>query len=312
MKSRTLGRFEHDVYSWAELICMSVFVHHVEACSEIYGQRFNDLPLVLQIKTVVGTRLALIVHNGKGHIGGLTSRSVNRKNPVICLDIGRFNREEKPASQDVGIIDCPARVKLNPVGKDASVDSSCQTGEDEVTFVIWRKQSRAVASKCRQLQGDIFKRLLVRENGKFILLVLILTQETGIRILCVGPSECKEWRLSGVGGNLKIGIGATHQQAKSTGIVDEIGELCEPFVLLGIVVDRVVTASRVFDSKVILVVTAKSVKTESTFRTSNLETRRNSLVRTAVIRDVSPVQVDTFFRVNVNNAACSETKLSRE
>jgi hypothetical protein len=77
-------------------------------------------------------------------------------------------------------------------------------------------------------------------------------------------------------------------------------------------VDGVVTASRVFDSEVILVVTAKSVKTESTFRPSNLETRRNSLVRTAVIRDVSPVQVDPVFRVNVNNAACSETELSRE
>ena len=62
MKSRTLGRFEHDVYPWAELICMSVFVHHVEACSEIHGQRFKDLPLVLQIKTVIGTRLARRIH----------------------------------------------------------------------------------------------------------------------------------------------------------------------------------------------------------------------------------------------------------
>src|ERR1700730_10217572 len=98
MQSRTLGRFEHDVYSWAELIGMSVLVHHVEACSEIHGQRFKDLPLVLQIKSVVGTRLALIVHNGQGHIGDLTSGSVNRKNLIVCLDIGRFNRQEKPAS----------------------------------------------------------------------------------------------------------------------------------------------------------------------------------------------------------------------
>ena len=58
-----------------------------------------------------------------------------------------------------------------------AVDPSRQAGEDQITFVVRSKQSRAVAAIQRQLNVDIFERLLIRENCKVVLFVLILVLE---------------------------------------------------------------------------------------------------------------------------------------
>src|SRR5271165_1964624 len=183
---------------------MSVLVYDIEPCSEVYRQRLEYFPLVLEIKPVIGAGLALVADDRERDIRGLTSCGINWENLVVRFDPCGFHRKKKPAPQNIGTINCPARIKLNSVGKDASVDSSCQTGEDQIAFIVRCKQGRAVAGKRRHLEADIFERLLICENCKLILLVLILTQGPGIKILrtCSGKSEKR--RLTGIGRNLKI------------------------------------------------------------------------------------------------------------
>ena len=168
-----------------------------------------------------------------------------------------FHCEKKPAPQNIGIIDRPARIKLNSIGKDASVDPSCQAGEDQITFIVRCKQSRAVAGKRCHLKADIFEGLLICENCKVILLVLILAQEPGIKILRAGPGKIKERRLTRIGRNLEIGVGTAQQQANPTRIIDKIGEVRESFILLSPIVDGVVAARWIFDPKIVLFVAAE-------------------------------------------------------
>ena len=242
----------------------------------------------------------------------MISFGINRKNSVIRVDPRGFNVHKKPAPQNIAIIDRPARVELNSIGKDAAVDPSRQAGEDQITFIVRCKQSRAVAAIHRQLDVDIFERFLIRENCKVVLLVLILALELGIIILRARSGERVERRLTRIGRNLEIRIGAIQQQTDSTGIINDIGEICESFILLSPIVGGEVAGCWIFDSKIVLVVAADDVIIEAALGASKLETGEYGVVRTAIVGQIATIEVGAYLGVNVNNAAGSETELSRE
>ena len=98
-----------------------------------------------------------------------------------------------------------------------------------------------------------------------ILLVLIFAQEPGIKILRACFSESKERRLTGISRNLEIGVGPAQQQTDPTGIVDEVGEVCESFVLFSPIVDGIVAACRIFDAQIVLLVAANRVIIKAAF-----------------------------------------------
>ncbi len=65
-----------------------------------------------------------------------------------------------------------------------------------------------------------------------ILLVLILAQAPGVKILRARSSKRKHRRLTRIGRNLEIGIGPAQQQTDPTGIVNDVGEVRKSLVLL--------------------------------------------------------------------------------
>src|SRR5271166_1599439 len=126
---------------------MSVLVYDIETCSKVNRQRLEHFPLVLKIEPVIGASLTLVAGNCEGNVRCLISFGINRKNSVIRVDPRGLNVHKKPAPQNIAIIDRPARVELNSIGKDAAVDPSRQAGEDQITFIVRCKQSRAVAAQ---------------------------------------------------------------------------------------------------------------------------------------------------------------------
>src|SRR5271157_3218000 len=216
MECCTLGSLEHDVHPGAQLICMSVLVYDIEPCSEVYRQRLEYFPLVLEIKPVIGAGLALVANDRERDIRCLTSCGINWENLVVRFDPCGFHRKKKPAPQNIAIIDRPARIKLNSVGKDASVDSSCQSGEDQITCIVRCKQCRAVTAKRRHLKADIFEGLLICENCKVILLVLNLVQVLRIIIVRTGSGKIIERRLTWIVRDLEIRVGTAQQQGNPT------------------------------------------------------------------------------------------------
>ena len=95
--------------------------------------------------------------------------------------------------------------------------------------------------------------------------MLILAQESGIKILRACSSESKKRRLTGISRNLEIGIGSAQQQSDPTGIVDEIGEVCESLVLFSPIMDGIVAGCRILNSKVVLLVAANRVIIKAAF-----------------------------------------------
>ena len=257
----------------------------------------------MKIEPVIGASLTLVADNGERNVRCLISGSINRKNSVIRIDPRGFNVHKKPAPQNIAIIDRPARVELNSIGKDAAVDPSRQAGENQISFIVRCEQSRAVAAKQCQLEVDIFERFLIRENCKVILFVLILAHEPGIRILRERSGEREHRRLGWIGRNLEIRVSAIQQQPDSTGIINDIGEARESFVLLGEVVDGVVPAGPIFDPEIVLVVAADCIIIEAALHTSNLETWKYGLVRTTIVRQVTTSQCGGVFGVNVDNTS---------
>src|SRR5215469_9852146 len=124
------GCLEHQVHPRTELIRVSVLVHHIEACSKVDRQWLEYLPLVLEIKSVVGAGLALVVDDRDRDVRRLNSRRVNRKKLVIRGNPRGLYRDKKPATQNVTIIDGPARVELHTTGKDASIDPTREASEN--------------------------------------------------------------------------------------------------------------------------------------------------------------------------------------
>jgi hypothetical protein len=98
-----------------------------------------------------------------------------------------------------------------------------------------------------------------------ILLVLILAQESGIKILRACSRETKDRRLTRISRNLKIGISSAQQQTDPTGIVNEVGEVCESFVLFSPIVDGIVATYRIFDAQIVLLVAANRVIIKAAF-----------------------------------------------
>ena len=68
----------------------------------------------------------------------------------------------------------------------------------------------------------------------------------------------------------------------------------------------------IFDSKIVLVVAADDVIIEAALGASKLETGEYGVVRTAIVGQIATIEVGAYLGVNVNNAAGSETELSRE
>ena len=98
-----------------------------------------------------------------------------------------------------------------------------------------------------------------------ILLVLILAQESGIKILRACSRETKDRRLTRISRNLKIGIGPAQQKTDPTGIVNEVGEVCESLVLFSPIMDGRVAGCRILNSKVVLLVAANRVIIKAAF-----------------------------------------------
>jgi hypothetical protein len=124
---------------------------------------------------------------------------------------------------------------------------------------------------------------LIGENGKVILLVLILVQELRIIVFRTGAGQLKDWRLAGIVRDLEIRVGTTQEQANPTRIIDQIGEFRESFILLRPIVDGVVGASRIFDSKVVMFIAADDIIVEKALRASDLKTGEDGFVRTAIV-----------------------------
>ena len=119
-------------------------------------------------------------------------------------------------------------------------------------------KSRAIAGKDCHLKADIFEGLLIGENGKVILLVLIFTQVPGIKILRAGSGESEQRRLTWIVRNLEIRVGTAQHQADPTRIIDKIGEVRESFILLSPIVNGIIAAGWIFDPKIVLFVAAES------------------------------------------------------
>ena len=133
-----------------------------------------------------------------------------------------------------------------------------------------------------------------------ILLVLIFAQEPGIKILRACPSESKERRLTRISRNLEIGIGPAQQQTDPTGIVNEVGEVCESLVLFSPIMDGIGAGRRIFNAKIVLLVAANRVIIEAALCTTDLETREYRLTRTAIVRQITTILRGALFSVNVD------------
>jgi hypothetical protein len=59
-----------------------------------------------------------------------------------------------------------------------------------------------------------------------------------------------DWRY------LKIGIGTAQQEANPTRVIDQIGKVGEPFILLSPIVNGAGTAGRILDAQIVLSVAA--------------------------------------------------------
>ena len=96
----------------------------------------------------------------------------------------------------MAIVDCPLRIKLNPVGKDASVHSAGDTIKNEIAFLVRCEQGFAIERESSHLKAEGIKRLLVGEYGVVVLLMLIFVQVAGIELVRagIGPGLFGIWK----------------------------------------------------------------------------------------------------------------------
>ena len=116
----------------------------------------------------------------------------------------------------------------------------------------------------------------------------------GIKILRAGSGESVQRRLTWIVRNLEIRVGTAQDQADPTRIIDKIGKVRESFILLSPIVDGIIAAGWIFDSKIVLFVAAGHVITEATLRATSLETGEYGVVRTAIVRNIATIQIGAY------------------
>ena len=94
---------------------------------------------------------------------------------------------------------------------------------------------------------------MVSQNGVGRLFGLIFIE---LRRIEGGSAHVRERRhLTGIIRNLEVAVVAADEQGKSASIVEDVGQIAEKLVLIGVVMNWVAASRRIFDSDTVMQIT---------------------------------------------------------
>src|SRR5206468_4256567 len=173
--------------------------------------------------------------------------------------------------------------------------------------IIGAKQDRTIKGENRHLHIEIVDLLLIGENGIRILLDLGLIERGRVEFRSSHVSEL--WRLPGIIRNVEITVVAAGQQHESAGVVENVRRVPKHSILVGVVVNRVGGARRIFDPNAIMQITPGEVIIQLPRYTAVLKTWHNCVEASAIDGCVGLLENGAALCVNIDYARIAESKL---
>ena len=103
----------------------------------------------------------------------------------------------------------------------------------------------------------------------------------------------------------------THEKGEAAGLIKDVGEIAEQFVLIGIIVDRVAAAGWILDANAAMQITGRDVGAELPGHVPQLEARLDRIETSEVNGRFALLEGGSAFGVDVDDAGVAKTELRR-
>ena len=250
----------HDVQARAQLVFVCERIHEVEPATEINGQLFERLPLILQIETVEVAVLVVVIDDALRSNAGLIAIGIDRKDKRDRVNGRVLLGKNETGAKRVLVVELVTRIQLGPIREDVAIHSRGDPVKDQIADVVGTKQDRAEAIKYRRLEIKIARLFLISQNLVAVIFRLVLIQLR--RIERRSSHVVKRRRLTRIIRNFEIAMVSADEQRHPAGFVDDVREIAEKLVLIGIVVDRAAAARGIFDADAIVQIIFRDVIAE--------------------------------------------------
>src|SRR5205823_7601439 len=119
-------------------------------------------------------------------------------------------------------------------------------------------------------------------------------------------------RMSGIVRDLEVAVIAAHEKREAARFIKDVGEIAEQFVLIGVVVDRIAAAGRIFNPNAVMQITGRNVGAEFSGHVPELEARLDCVETSHVDGSFACLEGGSALRVDVDYAGVAKTELRRQ